>query len=252
MNQLVADLPVVLVCAAAFITGGVVKGVTAIGMPLVGLPLLTLVVDVPTAVGLLVVPILASNVVQGLEGSGTLMLLRRFSTLILCLLIGIFIGTAMLARLEQSQLLLVVGLFAVAASLAALLNPSLTIPTWAERWLAPPAGLAAGVVGGMSTLVGPILAVYLIGLKLPRDVFVKCMGLLYTITGICLLVGGLSQGMAGPTTLMLSALGIIPVYAGMVIGQRIRARIDPDLFRRLVLAIVLLTGANMLRQGLGF
>ena len=252
MDQLLPLWPVVLACAAAFVVGGVVKGVISIGLPMVGLPLLTLVVDVPTAVGLLLVPILVSNLVQAIEGPGTLMLLRRFWLLIVCMTVGTFIGGAMLARLDQKWLLLLVGTFAVLSSINALLNPSIAVSPRAERWLAAPVGFVAGVIGGMSTLFGPILAIYIISLKLPRDVFVKCISVLYTVAAVCLLVSGVSQKTAGASELMLSALAMIPVYAGMFIGQRIRKRTDPDLFRKLVLAVVLVTGANMVRQGLGF
>lgn len=252
MDHLLASTPALLACTLAFIAGGVVKGVISIGLPIVGLPLLTLVVDVPTAVGLLLVPILLSNLVQAIEGKGTLAVLRRFALLIVGLVIGILVGSAMLARLDQKVLLLVVGGFALAASLSALANPSLAVPPRAERWLSLPVGFAAGVIGGMSTLFGPVLAVYVIGLKLGRDEFVKAISQLYTIAAACLLVFGVSQGAAGPGVLVASALCMIPVYAGMMIGRRIRERIEPALFYRLVLGAVLLGGVNMVRQGLGF
>ena len=252
MDQLVASMPLSAACAAAFVVGGVVKGVISVGLPLVGLPLLTMVVDVPSAVSLLLVPVLVSNMVQALEGPGTLALLRRFWLLILCLAAGTFVGTAMLARLDQKQLLLAVGLFAVVSSIATLLNPNLAIPPRAERWLAAPVGFVAGVIGGMSTLFGLVLAVYVIGLKLPRELFVKAISLLYTIAAFYIVLGAVSHGAAGPATLLLSGLCMIPVYAGMLVGRRLRERTNPELFRRLVLGTVLLTGANMVRQGLGY
>jgi uncharacterized membrane protein YfcA len=52
--------------------------------------------------------------------------------------------------------------------------------------------------------------------------------------------------------LLWSALGMIPVHVGMLIGQRIRHRIDPNRFQFVVLAAVWLTGANLIRMGLGF
>jgi uncharacterized membrane protein YfcA len=252
MDIVIASWPVVLACTAAFVAGGVVKGVISIGLPMVGLPLLTLVVDVPTAVGLLLVPIFLSNLVQAIEGDGTLALLRRFAVLIACMVAGTFIGTALLARLDQKILLLVVGLFAVLASINALLNPRIAVTPAAERWLVAPVGLASGVIGGMSTLFGPILAIYVISLKLPRDVFVKCISVLYTVAAACLLVAGVTQKVAGVHELFLSSLAMIPVFAGMRIGRRIREKTDPELFRKLVLGVVLVTGANMVRQGLGW
>jgi hypothetical protein len=38
----------------------------------------------------------------------------------------------------------------------------------------------------------------------------------------------------------------------MRIGMRIRHRTDPEIFRKLVLAAVWLTGVNMMRLGLGY
>ena len=244
--------PVVIVCIAAFVAGGFVKGVVSIGMPLAALPLFTFVIDVPAAVSLLLIPILVSNMAQGFEGPGTTALLRRFLPLIIGLSIGTFIGSAMLAWLDQKHLLLLVGGFAGAAAIISLANPRLTVPANAERWVSAPVGLASGVIGGMSTLFGPVLTVYLIGLKVTREDFVKGMSLLYLVGVVCLLIGGVTQKTTGAFELVLSALGVIPVYAGMLMGRAVRKRIDPDVFRKLVLGFLLLTGANMVRQGLGF
>ena len=46
MVDLAALLPLILGCAAAFAVGGFVKGVTSIGLPLVALPILTLMVAI--------------------------------------------------------------------------------------------------------------------------------------------------------------------------------------------------------------
>jgi uncharacterized protein len=252
IDHINAIWPAVLVCTAAFAVGGFVKGVVSIGMPLAALPLFTFVVDVRTAVGLLLLPILVSNVVQGFEGPGTYAFLRRFLPLIACLVLGSFIGSAMLASLEQKQLLLLVGSFAAVAAILSLMNPRLAIPAHGERWLSPPVGFASGVIGGMSTLYGPILIVYLIGLKLPRDEFVKGMSLLYLTAAVCLILGSLSQKTAGTFEFAMSAVGIIPVYFGMLVGRAVRKRINPDIFRKLVLGFLLITGVNMIRQGMGF
>jgi uncharacterized membrane protein YfcA len=191
-------------------------------------------------------------VVQAFEGKGTLAQVRRFGPLIAAVAIGIFTGTALLTRLDQKVLLLVVGAFSIATSLTVVFKPNLAIAPSAERWLAVPVGLAAGVIGGMSTLFGPILTVYIIGLKLERDDFVKAISLVYTAAAGCLLVGGVSQGAAGPLVLVASTICMIPVYVGMLIGRRVRDHLDAALFYRLVLAVVFLGGANMVRQGLGF
>ena len=252
MQEIAAWLPIILACALALFLSGLVKGVLSIGLPLVGMPLLTLVVDVATAVAILMIPLILSNLIQAVEGRGTLAMLKRFWPVIICLIGGTFIGTALFAALDRQVLLLTVGALAIVLSTFSIAQPHVTVPRRIEPWLGPPTGFVAGVIGGMSTLFGPLLAVYVVGLKLPRDDFVKAISLLYLIAAICLTLGGTAQGTAGPTELTWSAAGMIPVYAGMLIGQRVRRYINPEQFRILVLGVVWLTGANLIRMGLGF
>lgn len=252
MPDLISALPTMLVCAAALFFGGLVKGVISIGLPIVALPLMMTVVDVKIAVGMLIVPVLLSNVIQAAQGEGTMALTRRFAPLLAALAVGTLIGTALFATLERSTLLLTLGPISVLFATASLLQPNLKLGPQAERWLAVPVGLTSGIVGGMSTLFGPMLSIYVVGLHLPRDTFVKAIGMLYVLASAVMLVGAAVAGTAGPLLLVMSTLGMVPVYAGMAIGQRIRGGIDQKLFRILVLGVIWLTGANMIRQGLGY
>src|SRR2546423_4937250 len=126
MDQLVL-LPTILGCTLALLIAGIVKGVVSLGLPLVGLPLLMLVVDVPIAVNILIVPIVLSNLVQAFDGGGTWSVLRRFWPTLVCLAIGTWIGTALFARLDQHLLLLSIGIFAAFFAIVALLRPNLVI-----------------------------------------------------------------------------------------------------------------------------
>jgi uncharacterized membrane protein YfcA len=252
MDHFVSVLPTVLACAAALFAGGLVKGVISLGLPMVALPVMMTVVDVRVAVAMLLVPVFLSNLIQGLQGEGTVALTKRFAALLVMLSIGTLIGTALFAMLSKTTLLLVIGPLTIVLATASLLQPDLAIPPRAEKWLGPPVGLASGVIGGMSTFFGPLLTIYVVGLHLPRDTFVKAIGLLYIVAAGFMLVGAAAHGTTGPLLLALSLLGMLPVYLGMAIGQRIRHRIDPKLFRLLVLGVIWITGANMIRQGLGF
>ena len=252
MHDLLAWLPLILACGVALVLSGLVKGILSLGLPLVGMPLLTLVVDVPAAVAILMIPLILSNLIQAIEGRGTLAMLKRFWPLIICLIGGTFLGTALFAALDRHVLLLIVGVLAIVMSTFSILQPHVTVPPRVERWAGPPVGFVAGLIGGMSTLFGPLLAIYVVGLKMPRDDFVKAISLLFLIAAVCLMLGGTAQGTAGAKELTWSAVAMIPVYGGMLIGQRVRRYINPDQFRLLVLGVVWLTGVNLIRMGLGY
>lgn len=252
MQDFISWLPLILACAVALVLSGVGKGILSVGLPLIGMPLLTLLVDVGTAVAILMVPLVLSNLIQAVEGRGTVIMLKRFWPLIIFLIGGTLAGTALFAALDRNVLLLIVGVLAIVMSTFSILQPHVTVSRRTERWAGPLVGLVAGLIGGMSTLFGPLLTVYVVGLKMPRDDFVKAISLLFLIAAVCLMLGGTAQGTAGAQELTWSALAMIPVYGGMLIGQRIRRHINPDQFRMLVLGVVWLTGANLIRMGLGY
>jgi hypothetical protein len=76
--------------------------------------------------------------------------------------------------------------------------------------------------------------------------------MVYVCAAVFLLVGGVIHGYATPLLLMISTVGMVPVYLGMRLGARLRHRMDAEKFRILVLAAVWLTGANMIRLGFGY
>lgn len=248
--HLTAALPTIVACTLALTAGGLVKGLISVGLPLVGLPLLMLAVDVPTAVNLLMVPVMLSNLVQAVEGPDTLAILRRVLPILIPLAIGTFFGIALLATLDQHLLMLVVGGFTLVFGGLGLLQPRLVIPPTLERWLGPPVGLISGLIGGMSTLFGPVLTLFMVGLKLPPSVFVKGISILYTTAGATMVVSGAAHGTADVRDMLISAVGMIPVYGGMLVGQRLRNRLNAERFRVLVLITVVITGANIIRTAL--
>jgi uncharacterized membrane protein YfcA len=64
--MLVAGISVHLIYAAgAFFTGGILKGATGAGAPIIAIPILTFLFDVPTAVASFTLPNLLSNLWQG-------------------------------------------------------------------------------------------------------------------------------------------------------------------------------------------
>ncbi|MBT5108463.1 MAG: TSUP family transporter, partial [Rhodospirillaceae bacterium] len=84
------------VIAVAFLLGGFSKGGVGFGLPLIAMPIMANVISIPLAIGLLSVPIVASNTWQafssGLHGA----MFRRFWTLILALVVATAAGAQIL------------------------------------------------------------------------------------------------------------------------------------------------------------
>ena len=248
----VLGLPTAAIVAlfAVFVLGGVVKGVTGVGLPLVLVPLTAQFVPIPVAVALLTVPMVATNIAQAAEGGHTLSTIRQLLPILVCVVIGLLIGVHLLLSIDRRLLSLILGISFLALAALLLLMRRVRIGQEAARWAGPLVGFAAGVLGGMSAMFGPPLIAYLVGRGTDPESFVKQMAILaFTASLTMLLALGGSGSMSG-MDMLVSAVAIIPIQAGMPLGRWLRRRAKPEWFRIAVLSVLALGGLDMLRRAL--
>jgi uncharacterized protein len=229
--------------------GAAVKGAVGFGMPIVAVPLLTLIVDLPSAVMLMVIPILTSNIHQAAGSGNTAALLRRFWPVMLLLMLGVFAGVRALATFEPRLLNLIMGAAIVSVALLLLLQPSIRIRAGHERVLGPFAGLLSGFLGGVAALFGPPMVVYLVGLNLPKDEFVKAVATIYLCAALTLMLAMSTVGPMRPVDYAMSGLAAVPTHLGIGFGTLIRRHVPQHVFRMVVLSVVLVTGLDLVRKG---
>jgi uncharacterized membrane protein YfcA len=222
-----ADLLIIL---PIFLLAGLVKGVAGFGLPTVSIALLALVRPLPEAMALMLVPSLATNLWQAFAGGQLRAVAPRIGVFLGCAAVATFAAAGQLARADAVLLSGLLGAVLVASSALALAAPSLPAPSpAAERWLA----------GSFLVPAAP----WLQAIRLPREQFVQGFGL-----GVVLVNGALAAALAGggllPAGLGLASLaGVVPAFAGMAAGRRLRTRLDEAAFRRVVqVALGLLGG----------
>jgi uncharacterized membrane protein YfcA len=176
----------------ALMTAGAAKGLIGVGMPIVAMPLVSHFIDLPSAVALLSVPLVVSNMRQAVEGGGTMSALQQLTPVLLGFAVGIFIGVGILINLEGAWLKPLVGFALLAAVTAAVMKPNLTLSPSAERIVGPIAGLLGGLFGGIAALPGPIVFVYLLATPRGNSAFVK-MASLYLVCSSAVLALVLSR-----------------------------------------------------------
>ena len=246
-----AEPLVILASLGAVLAGALVKGVTGIGLPMVAVPLMVQVMPAPIAIALLSVPVLSSNLFQLNDRTEVLQATRRFWPLLLVMVAGVVVGALLLISLDARVLEIVMGGLVIALALFYMAKPEIEIAPRHERIASPLVGLAGGLLGGLSSFYGPPLVLYLIALRLPKDRFVLTISLFYFVGQIPLYV------MLGASHLLgwsefLASLGLsVVAYFGVQLGQKLRERLDPVLFTRIVLAIQLVSGTSLIWKGLG-
>jgi len=234
---------VLALMAGAFLMGGLVKGLIGVGLPLVVVPLLALVMPSPKAIALMAIPVLLSNIWQASRSGYVRYTLKRFAPL----LVPMVIITAITVRLSLAMPVAVLNnLLAIMLLIAVALmawHPQLDLSPAHERRWSTLAGALAGVMGGVSSITGPLLITYLVALRLPREVFIGAISVLYFASAVPLFGSMLLLGVMGLPEVVLSALALAPMFVGMVVGTRLRPRIGEATFRRLLLGFLVLVAA---------
>lgn len=240
-----ANIELLVLLFVTFLGAGVVKGVTGMGLPTVAMGVLGALMSPLTAAALLIVPSFVTNVWQMLAGDGTLRLARRLWSMMLCIVIGTFLGARLLAVVDPVLSARALGVALIVYASFALLAPNLSVPVRFERWLSPVIGISTGLLTG-ATGVFTIPAVpYVQSLGLQKDELVQALGLSFTVSTVALAGGLFAQDAFRSDQLGLSLLAVIPALAGMWLGGKVRRRISPQTFRRCFLLFLVLLGLEL-------
>lgn len=236
------DVVTVITVAGTFLLAGTVKGVIGLGLPTVSLALLTVALDLPAAMALLLVPSFVTNVWQALAGGGGSVILRRLWPFLLMATLTVWLGATALTRVDLGLLSALLGLLLVVYGAANLAGFRLSVSSRQEVWVGPLLGTANGVLTGMtgSFVVPGVMFLQAIGL--PRDMLIQAMGMLFTVSTVALALALRGNDLLTADLGLLSAAALLPAIAGMALGQRIRRRLSEARFRRVFFSALLALG----------
>ena len=236
---------------AAFALGGFVKGAIGMGLPVVVLTLLALIMPLKAAMAIFLIPAVAANIWQATNGPYLPPLARRLWPYLLAAVLGIAVGVFLTADAPTERMVMVLGGLLVIYSTYSLAGPRLPPPGRHEPWLSPLAGGLGGVVFGMvGVFIVPGL-LYLETLRLARDELVQGMGLTFVTISAALALSMAGFNLVTGELALLSALGLVPVFTGIWLGQRIRHRIPEAFYRKLFFVALIVTGLYMVAKAGG-
>ncbi|KIC49699.1 sulfite exporter TauE/SafE family protein [Tateyamaria sp. ANG-S1] len=240
------DPSMIAFASAVLLLAGTVKGFIGLGMPTVALALLTLQLDARSAVSLIVIPMLLSNVWQFWRGPDMVGCVKQHWRYAVILILFVA-ATIWFSQTAPDQLLRgVLGAFILVFCFFSWRNMVPSIPAHRVRLFEGISAVIAGLVGGLTAAWAPPLAMYLTGLRLDRDAFVQALGFLITAGSVSIFVMYIAVGHSSGPDLAFSAFLLIPALIGFSVGERLRHRTDPEQFRKLFLGAFSVLGLNLL------
>jgi len=229
-----------------FFVAGIVKGVTGMGLPTVAMAVLGTLFSPPDAAALLIVPAFVTNIWQLLAAHALGSLVRRLWTMMLAIAVVTVAATAVLTNGDSAWTTSALGgALLLYAGCALLIRPP-RLSTKLEPWLSPLIGAVTGLVTGCTGVFVIPAVPYLQALDLNKEELVQALGLSFTISTVALAAGMASHGAVRLDNLSASALAVVPSLAGMWLGQIIRKRVNPLVFRRFFLICLIAIGVELL------
>lgn len=230
----------------ALVLGGVVKGVTGIGVPLVAMPILVHFMPVKAAVLLLSMPIILGNIPQAIEGGEILPTARRIAAPLVGTVIGNVLGVSVLVALEPHHAQFASGVVLVIAAVLLLASPRLTLTPGLVKPVGFALGFLAALMESIASVPGPLLAMFLIASGATGRAFTKQIAIILVVSIVTLITTFTSGAHASGADLAISAAASLPAIAGMMIARPLRDSLHPLAFRAVVLICVLLAASQMI------
>lgn len=175
---------------------------------------------------------------------------KRLRLVLLSAVVGSIVGANLLVILPAWAISLALGAFTVEFVIETMRRERPPMAAGTERRLAPIAGLFSGMTNAALGASGPIIGSYLIAIGLRGREFAFGISLVFFSQG--LVRGALYLGLGQYTVALVVAglLLIAPCMVGQRVGLHFQGRVNPAMFRRIILIVLLLSSANMLWVGI--
>jgi uncharacterized protein len=141
--------------------------------------------------------------------------------------------------------MMLAGAVILAVALMAL-KPTLKINAERERWSSAAIGFFSGMLGGISSLTGPIIITYLMALNLKREEFVGGVSVIYFCGALPMYLAMFWFDRIGLKDLGFSMLALLPMFIGLSLGKYLRVRLDEAFFRKALLGFLVIIAALLL------
>jgi uncharacterized protein len=236
------DSSTVIILIGVFIIAGTVKGVIGLGLPTISLALLTVAIDLPSAMALMLVPSLVTNVWQAVVGGNFKDTLPRIWPFLIIATATVWIGALSLTRINLSLLSALLGGLLIVYSALNFAGLRLIVKTRHEYWVGGLTGFINGVLTGMTGSFVVPGVMYLQAINLKRDALIQAMGMLFTVSTLALGFSLQQNRFLSIDHGILSFLCLIPAITGMVLGQKFRKRLSEKAFRKVFFFSLFLLG----------
>ena len=233
-----SDPLIIIAILLAFSLGGILKGATGAGAPIITIPVIAAFYDVRIAVIIMVIPNLLTNIGQLYQFRKTI--LPKFFTLSFAIGggIGAFLGTILLANLSIKILTLSVAFIVIVYILLKLLVPSWKLTYEKAKKLVFLMGTLGGILQGTAGLSAPISITFLNSMKLERNQFIPTISVYFGVMSIFQMPTLYYYNFLNLEVILISCISTLVLLLFMPLGSWIAKSVSKESFDKITLILL--------------
>jgi uncharacterized membrane protein YfcA len=234
--------PLLILIGFAFLLAGFVKGVIGLGLPTVSMGLLAVTMPPGQAIAIVIAPAIVTNVWQTFGGPYLRDIMRRLWPLMAGTVAGIWLNAGLLTGPYAPYGTVVLGALLVIYAILGLSKINFKVARRDEKWIGGIVGVATGVVSAATGVQVIPSMPYLQAIGMEKDELVQALGVFFTVATVALAFNLTTAGLLTAATALPGAVAMVASFTGMFIGQAVRNRMQPDVFRRWFLITMIFLG----------
>jgi len=239
----------ILVAFAGVFLISFMRGAFGGGFAIIGIPLLSIVMDPVAAGGLLAPLFIAMDLVALRYWKSSTWSKSDLILLLPGLVIGIGFGYVLFRILDHRVIAILMALITLSfVGLWLLRGAEVTI-----RNRSRPKAIVAGLASGITTMVahsgGPPLAIYLLPLGLSKEVYAGTTSLFFTVGNATKLVPWLWLAQPVAATWALMAICLLAIPPGIWAGWRLHGKLDQLQVYRICYSLLVVTALKLFWDG---
>lgn len=243
------DPPTIALAILAVLLIGFMKGAFGGGFAIIGIPLLALVMD-PIAAGALLAPLFVATDLFALRYWRPSTWSRRdLATLTPSQLAGVGLGYLALDVLDSRAVAIVVAAITLGFAALWLGRGGAVVRRPRSTSKAIAAGLGSGVTGMVAHSGGPALALYLLPLGLPKQVYAGTTFLFFAVGNLAKAIPWLLLAQPDQALWTLMALAAPAAPLGVWLGWRLHNALDQTRLYRACYALLIVVALKLLWDG---
>jgi len=228
---------------AVIVLGYLVFGLSGFGSTIVTVPILAHFLPISYLVPLLALIDCVTATVVG-RTSREHLARDELKALLPITFVGFVVGVTVLVKVPDIYLRTALGIFAVAVGIHGIVNPVVTRRI--SRWWSLPTGIFGGAMSTTFGTGGPIYATYLAARLSDKSQIRATMSTLIAISAI---VRAVTYVVTGLVTVALATGAVLAApfaWLGLKVGTRIHVGLSQQQMRRVIGALLVLTGSSLL------